>query len=97
MAPIRGCLTSRRRDRELKNEFGFAVLSREKLQPRCCGWRSGSRWITIEGKLEPAKSKTLSSLISRRFQETRICRERGYVLIRRKINHRVFSSKGDSF
>lgn len=57
---------------------------------------SSSHWITIEGKCELAKSKTLNSLISRCFQETRICREHSYVLIRRKINHGVFSSKGDS-
>lgn len=73
-----------------------ALLSWEKLQLRSRGRRSSSHWITIEGKRELAKSKTLNSLISRCFQETRICRERSYVLIRRKINHGVFSSKGDS-
>lgn len=94
MGTGQGCWTCREPGAELR----FAApLSWEKLQPRSCGWRSSSGWITIEGKFEPAKSKTLNSLISRCFQGTGICRECSYVLIRRKINHCVFSSKGDSF
>lgn len=52
--------------------------------------------MTIEGKSEPPESETLNSLISRRFQGTSVRGEGSYVLIRRKINHRLFSSEGVS-
>lgn len=60
------------------------------------GWQERLRWITIEGKSEPPESETLNSLISCCFQETGVRGEGSYVLIRRKINHRLFSSKGVS-